>query len=153
MNKKEYIFEDLNQKIKLKQARLNLLDFINTVWYNNSIITKNIIINGFNKAGIINKYYTSEEEDKISDLFIQDLIDEKSYEIIDDLSIELNVNMNNLENEEEDEIDKESSNDIEIEEDIIIFPDIDDIDNNLKQKIEELEKEFKNKINEPMDLD
>lgn len=153
MNKKEYIFEDLNQKIKLKQARLNLLDFINTVWYNNSIITKNIIINGFNKAGIINKYYTSEEEDKISDLFVRDLIDERSYEIVDDLSIELNVNMNNLENEEEDEIDKESSNDIEIEEDIIIFPDIDDIDNNLKQKIEELEKEFKNKINEPMDLD
>ena len=97
---KRIYFEDLNQKIKLKQARLNLLDFINTVWYNNSIITKNIIINGFNKAGIINKYYTSEEEDKISDLFIQDLIDEKSYEIIDDLSIELNVNMNNLENEE-----------------------------------------------------
>ena len=50
--------------------------------------------------------------------------------------------MNNLENEEEDEIDKEDSNDIEIEEDIIMFPDIDDIDNNLKQKIEELEKEF-----------
>ena len=61
--------------------------------------------------------------------------------------------MNNLENEEEDEIDKEDSNDIEIGEDIIEFPDIDDIDNNLKQKIEELEKEFKNKINEPMDLD
>ena len=61
--------------------------------------------------------------------------------------------MNILENEEEDEIDKEDSNDIEIEEDIIMFPDIDVIDNNLKQKIEELEKEFKNKINEPMDLD
>ena len=90
---------------------------------------------------------------KISDLFTKDLIDVKSYEIIDDLSIELNVNMNNLENEEEDEIDKEDSNDIEIEEDIIMFPDIDVIDNNLKQKIEELEKEFENKINEPMDLD
>jgi hypothetical protein len=41
-------YEGVNNQIKLKQARLNLIDYINRVWPNDQIITKDIIINGFN---------------------------------------------------------------------------------------------------------
>ena len=52
---KEWLYLDgLNNQIKLKLARLNLVDYIFTVWYNDLIISKEIIVNGFKKAGIIN---------------------------------------------------------------------------------------------------
>ena len=51
--KERLLYDILNNKIKLKSLRINLLDYINQVWYDNTIITKNIIEKGFEKAGII----------------------------------------------------------------------------------------------------
>ena len=73
--KKDKLFYDnINPKIKLKQARLNLVNYIYEIWYNDAIITKNIIINSFNKAGIINQFYTTSEEDKITEIYRYDII-------------------------------------------------------------------------------
>ena len=51
-------FEKLEKKIKLQTARINLLDYIHQIWYNDSIINATIIKNGFNHAGLI-KYILS----------------------------------------------------------------------------------------------
>ena len=60
------IFDNLEKKTKLKQARLNIIDYITRVWYDDNIITPSIISNGFKKAGLINNVYTTSEEDKIN---------------------------------------------------------------------------------------
>ena len=48
----------------LKQARLNLVEYIFKVWYNDLIISKEIIVNGFKKAGIINIFYKTSKKKK-----------------------------------------------------------------------------------------
>ena len=57
----------------LKQARLNLVEYIFKVWYNDLIISKEIIVNGLKKAGIIKILYKASEEEKISNLYTFDL--------------------------------------------------------------------------------
>lgn len=89
-------YEGVNNQIKLKQAPLNLIDYINRVWSNDQIITKDIIINGFNKAGLINIFYTTSEEDKIRESYNFDIFNDV-YELEDDLGKELNVDPNELE--------------------------------------------------------
>ena len=56
---KQLFFDELNPKIKLQHARLNLLDFIYLIWSNDKIITKNCIVNGFKSAGLIDQFYLS----------------------------------------------------------------------------------------------
>ena len=89
-------YEGVNNQIKLKQARLNLIDYINRVLSNDQVITKDIIINGFNKAGLINIFYTTSEEDKIRESYNYDIFNDV-YELEDDLGKELNVDPNELE--------------------------------------------------------
>ena len=71
---KRLFFDELNPKIKLQNARLNLLDFIYLIWSNDKIITKNCIINGFKSSGLIDQFYLSLEEDKINSLYLYDMI-------------------------------------------------------------------------------
>ena len=54
------------------------------------IISKSLIITGFNHAGLI-KYYSSYEEDKTKQGYLYDVINDDKYEILDDLSNELNI--------------------------------------------------------------
>ena len=87
---KEWLYLDgLNNQIKLKLARLNLVDYIFTVWYNDLIISKEIIVNGFKKAGIINIFYKRFEKEIICNLYSFDLYND-IYIIDDDLGHELN---------------------------------------------------------------
>ena len=72
------------------------------MWYNDTIIAKNILINGFNKAGIINQFYTTSEEDKITELYRYDILN-KDNEILDDLGDELNLNPDEINDEKEKE--------------------------------------------------
>ena len=50
--------------------------------YNNLLINNNLIINGFNHAGIINKFYLSSEEEKIREGYLYDLLPKEKNEII-----------------------------------------------------------------------
>lgn len=89
--------------MKLNQARINLLNYINEVWNNEPFINKNIIINGFKKAGIIGNMYLSNDEEKIRDGYIYDLGLNKNFEIFDDIAEEINSDssLNELKVEEE----------------------------------------------------
>ena len=98
MKKNRFFYDELSPKIKLKQARVNLLEYILKVWYDDTIITKNIMVNGFQKAGIINNSCTTKEEDVIMELYSKDLNYLYDIEILDDLIDELKVNSNDLEN-------------------------------------------------------
>ena len=42
--------DNLNKNLKLKTARINLIDNIKKVWYDDNIITKSMIINGFDNG-------------------------------------------------------------------------------------------------------
>lgn len=94
--KDRLFYDDLHNKIKLKQARLNIIDYITRVWYDDNIITSSIISNRFKKAGIINNVYTTSEEDKIRKIYEYDLYKD-IINIEDDLGISLNINPNDLE--------------------------------------------------------
>lgn len=58
------LFEKLEKKNKLQTARINLLDYIHQIWYNDSIIYNTIIKIGFNHTGIINYFYLNDDEEK-----------------------------------------------------------------------------------------
>ena len=96
--------DNLNKNLKLKNARINLIDNIKKVWYDDNIITKSMIMNGFDKAGFVNIFYTSLEEDHINELYNADLYYLNNGEIIvgDELNIDINDPKNFI-NEDEDE--------------------------------------------------
>lgn len=82
-------YDKLNPKVKLTTARLNLIDYIYNIWKNDNIISRDIIINGFKHACLINNYYLSNEEERINDLNTYNLINEDKNDIIDDLGQEI----------------------------------------------------------------
>lgn len=91
----------------LKQARYNLIDHIYNVWYNDTIITKEIIIGRFKKSCLIDVYYNNLEDDKITELYKKDLID-SNFEILDDLINDIDINSNEFETEiNEEEMEKD----------------------------------------------
>ena len=47
------LYDNINPKVKLQTARINILNYINTVWNNEESINKNIIKSCFKKAKII----------------------------------------------------------------------------------------------------
>ena len=59
--KDRLFYDNLDNKIKLKKARLNSIDYFTRVWYDDNIIKPSIIYNGFKKAGIINNDYSISE--------------------------------------------------------------------------------------------
>ena len=101
--KERLYYDNIIPKLKLNQARINLLNYINEVWNNEPFINKNIIINGFKKAGIIGNMYLSNDEEKIRDGYIYDLGLNKNFEIFDDIAEEINSDssLNELKVEEE----------------------------------------------------
>lgn len=68
------------------------MNHIKDVWYNDNIITNNIIINSFTKAGITGNLYLSNEDEKIISNCIYDIGINKEMEILDDLGDELDKN-------------------------------------------------------------
>ena len=70
---------------------IELIYFINRVWYDDSIITKFDIFNGFNHSDLSNIKYISNEEQKIMDGYLNDILGYENNEIIDDLDEELNI--------------------------------------------------------------
>ena len=83
-------FYNLENNKKLKTSRINCL----------GTIKNNIIINIFKKAGFINIYYASKEEDRIKEIYTNDLLYLNEDPLIDNLHTEVNVNMNDLNNNE-----------------------------------------------------
>ena len=159
--KDRLFYDSMNNINKLKTLRINLIDYINRVWYNDTIITKEIIIKGFRKAEIINNYYLTSEEEKIRNLYRFDVMD-GMIEIEDDLGKELNINPdeNVLENDsidEEEEVEEEEINnnlnkvmDLENNQ---INEDINIKDNDIKNTINDYEKKFSFKSEDLMDID
>ena len=47
--KDRLLYDNINPKVKLQTARINILNYINTVWNNEEPINKNIIKSGFKK--------------------------------------------------------------------------------------------------------
>ena len=71
-----------------------MLDFIYQTWYDDKIITKDCIINGFRSSGLMNKFYLSIEDEKANKSYLYDLIGDDQNEIIDDLGNEVNIFVN-----------------------------------------------------------
>ena len=94
--KDRLFYDNMNNIIKLKQSRLNIIDYIIRVLYDKNIITPSFISNGFKKAGINNNVYTTFEEDKIRNIYEYDLYSD-IIDIEDYLGISLNINPNDLE--------------------------------------------------------
>ena len=88
---KRLFFDEIKPKIKFQNARLNLFDFIYQTWYDDKIITKDCIINGFRSACLINKFYLSIEDEIANKSYLYDLIGDDNNEIIDDLGNEINI--------------------------------------------------------------
>ena len=62
--KDRLLLDNIIPKNKLETARLNLINYVNNVWNNETTINKSIIINGFKKAGFVDNSYLSLEEEK-----------------------------------------------------------------------------------------
>ncbi len=92
--------------MKLKNARLNLIENIYSSWADENLITKNIIIQGFNCSGIINNYYLSYEEEKLNKNYLYDLFEYSNLDILDDLWADLNLNSNWLNKNSESDYEK-----------------------------------------------
>lgn len=62
LEKDRLFFDNLNPKIKLNILTVNLFGYINNFGNDDSLITKNIIINGFKKSDIFGNNYLFLEE-------------------------------------------------------------------------------------------
>ena len=94
------LYDNINPKVKLQTARINILNYINTVWNNEEPINKNIIKNGFKNAKIIGNSYISFEEEKIRDNALYDInLNFNKIELIDALGKELSMDFDALDNE------------------------------------------------------
>ena len=98
--------DNLNGKIKLKTARLNLIENIYTIWKDDNLITKDVIINGFLYAGIINNHYLSYEEENINNNYLYDIFGFSKLDILDDWGEELNIDATDLNKDSESEDEK-----------------------------------------------
>lgn len=102
-------FDNINPKLKLKTARLKMIENIYKCWKDDKIITKEIILNGFKHAGLTYNFYLSYDEYKLYDNYMYDIIDYGISDILDDLGQELNENENN--DEESSDSDEENEKD------------------------------------------
>ena len=88
--------DKINGKMKLKTARLHMIENVYNSWADDNIITKDIIIHGFNRSGNINNYYLSYEEEKINKNYLYDLFEFSNLDILDDFGADLNLDINEL---------------------------------------------------------
>ena len=129
--KDRLLYDNINPKVKLQTARINILNYINTVWNNEESINKNIIKSGFKNAKIIGNSYISFEEEKITNNALYDLnLNFNRMEIIDDFGKELYMNFDSLDNDGSDKDDKDLIKNIEL-------------DNNYKNEIQKFEEDLK----------
>ena len=152
--KNRLFYDGLNQHLKLKQARYNLIEHIYNVWYNDTIITKEIIMHGFKKASLSGVYQTNLEDDKITELYKKDLID-SNFEIVDDLINDIGIDANEIENENDNE-EFENDNLIDngdIELDMDEKKDEKINSEQIKKDIQKLEETFNINDEELMDID
>ena len=105
--------DNINGKIKLKTARLNMIEIIYNSWKGDKIITKDIIMKGFKYCGITNNFYLSNDEYKLYDNYMFALIDAEKFDILDDLGQELNVSENDF--KEKNDSDEEDVEQVEKE--------------------------------------
>lgn len=98
--------DKLNGKIKLKTARLNLVENIYNSWKDDNLITEDTIINGFQYSGIINNHYLSYEEENINNNYLYDVFGFSKLDILDDLGEEMNIDVNDLNKDSESEDEK-----------------------------------------------
>ncbi len=70
------------------------------------MITKEVIINGFQHADIINNHYLSYEEENLNNNYIYDLFGFNNLDILDDFGEELNIDANDLNKDSESEDEK-----------------------------------------------
>ena len=96
-------YDNMNTNNKLANARIILLNYINNVWENENLNTKETIVNGFKKAGIVGNFNLNKDEEKIRDEFIYGLYHNK--EIIDDISGKVDISEKELYINELDKID------------------------------------------------
>ena len=78
------------------------------MWGKEDLISKDIIVNGFIKAGISGNFYLSKDEEKSREGFIYDLGLNNDKDILDDISQEMDINQEKSEISESDEIDLEN---------------------------------------------
>ena len=105
------LYDNIMPKNKLEISRLNIINYVNNIWNNINPINKNIIINGFEKAGFVGKSYFSLEEEKIMEGALFDLnIKNNKFEILDDLGNNANINIDSLQNDNS--ISSEMANDV-----------------------------------------
>ena len=139
--KDRLLYDNINPKVKLQTARINILNYINTVWNNEEPINKNIIKNGFKNAGVMGGSYISFEEEKIRDNALYDLnLNFNKIELIDERGKELNMEFDALDNEDSDKDDKDLIENIEL-------------DNNHKNEIQKIEDDLRNDDLNKMDID
>lgn len=65
--KERLFYDNMNTNNKLTNARINLFNYINNVWEKENLITKETIVNGFKKAGIVGNFYLNKDEETIRD--------------------------------------------------------------------------------------
>ena len=124
--------DNTNGKIKLKTARLNMIEIIYNSWKDDKIITKDIIMKGFKYCGITNNFYLSNDEYKLYDNYMFDLIDAEKFDILDDLGQELNVSENDF--KEKNDSDEEDVEQVEKEK------------MDISNSINDFENEFSNEV-------
>lgn len=98
----------MNKTNKLANARINLLNYINTVWNKDNLITKETIINGLKKACISGNFYLSNEEEKLRQGYLYDLGLGNNINFIDNNSKEMNLIEDELDISESAQIDLEN---------------------------------------------
>ena len=160
LEKDRLFYDNRLNKNKLKFLRINLLDYIYKVWYNDTIITTKIIKNGFQKAGKSNNFYLTNDEEKVKESYKFDVLN-GMFEIEDDLGKELNANHddeNELDDIIEDNMNDDINSDMEseknfIEEDTIQKGEYLVKEQTIKNDIEEFERKFSAYNEDKMDLD
>ena len=141
--KERLLLDNIIPKNKLETARLNLINYVNNVWNNETTINKSIIINGFKKAGFVGNSYLSLEEEKILEGALFDLnLKNNKFEIIDDIGII--ENLNTILNENDNSINKKINNDVIGQ---------DEISNNYKEDLKDIEKNLNIDNLNMMDID
>ena len=85
------LYDNINPKIKLNTARIDVVTYINKVWNDESYISKETIVICFKKAGSVGNSFYYLEEENIIDNYLFDLGLDKNIEILDDLDDELST--------------------------------------------------------------
>jgi len=141
--------------IKLKTSRLNMIENIYNSWKDDRIITKEIILHGFKFCEITNNFYLNNDEYKLYDNYMFDLIDDGKFDILDDLGQELNVRENDFKEKidsDEEEVEQVDKEEMDISNSINNLDNefSNEVLNNMHNRLNEINS---NEENDKMDID